>query len=129
MSEEIIESGCGNVTILAGDTVPDEINVTESAKLRIEEIMKNEPEGSFLRAIVEGGGCSGFQYKFAIYDKMFDDDIINEWDGGKVVIDSVSIRYMKGATLDYIRELSGEYFQIRNPSATSKCGCGSSFGV
>ena len=123
----IIESGCGNVTILAGDDVENIVYASESAKNRITELLKNENEGAFLRVGVAGGGCSGFQYVFGIHDELDDDDFINEWEGGSLVVDNVSMEYMKGATLDYIREVSGEYFKVDNPGATSYCGCGTSF--
>ena len=126
---KVIETDCGNVTTLADDSVPNEVFVSESAKVKITEILKDESDGSFLRIGVYGGGCSGFQYKFGIHDVTEDDDVINEWDDGKVVVDAMSIEYMKGATLDYVKDLMSEHFSIDNPSATSSCGCGESFGA
>lgn len=126
---KIVESDCGNITILAGDEIPDAVIVTETAMAKINEILKEEDEGSFLRVGVAGGGCSGFQYMFGIHNELEDDDIINEWDGGKLVVDSTSIIYMKGATVDFVNDFGGEHFAIDNPESSSECGCGSSFAM
>ena len=124
---KIIESDCGNVTVLAGDDIENSVGVTESAKQKITELLKTEEDGSFLRVGVSSGGCSGFQYVFGIHNEKEEDDFTNEWDGGSLVVDSVSMQYMKGATLDFIKEISGEFFSVNNPGATSYCGCQSSF--
>jgi len=124
---KIIESDCGNVTTLAGDDVDDIITVSDTAKTRISSVLEDTDEGSFLRIGVQGGGCSGFQYVFGIHNEIEEDDYVNVWDGGKVVVDSMSMEYMKGSTLQYIKELGGEFFSVENPLATSSCGCGSSF--
>lgn len=126
---EIIESGCGNTTILAGDEILNEITVAESAKERIAELLCNEDSKAFLRIAVIGGGCSGFQYMFGFDSELAEDDIIYKWENGQVVIDSMSMKFIKGATLNYINEFNGEYFSIENPSATSSCGCGTSFNM
>lgn len=126
---KIIESDCGNITTLAGDEILNEINVTDAAQTKITEILENEADGSFLRVGVSGGGCSGFQYMFGIHDEIEEDDTINEWNGGKVVVDSMSMEYMKGSTVDYIKEVMSEHFSIDNPGVTSQCGCGESFHI
>ena len=127
MSEKIIESGCGNVTTLAGDEVAKEIYVSDIAQTKITEILSEQTDNSFLRVAISGGGCSGFQYMFGIDDDLEDTDIVSEWNGGKVVVDEMSIQFIKGATIDYIEEFGSEYFAVNNPSASSSCGCGSSF--
>ena len=76
---KVIESGCGNVTTLAGDEILDEILVTDEAKAKIQELCENEYDGSFLRVAVMGGGCSGFQYYFGFDTEIEDTDILNEW--------------------------------------------------
>ena len=82
-----------------------------------------------LRVAVSGGGCSGFQYGFSFDDTVRDDDLTFERDGVKVVVDEVSLDLLAGAEIDYVEELIGASFQIRNPNATSSCGCGSSFAI
>jgi iron-sulfur cluster assembly accessory protein len=105
------------------------IVVTANAARRIGEILKDEPPGSMLRIAVSGGGCSGFQYGFTIDQTRNDDDFVVERDGVTVLVDSVSLEYMKDSEIDFVEDLIGASFQIRNPNATSKCGCGSSFAI
>ena len=124
---KIIESGCGNTTILAGDEVTNEIYISLSAKEKIEQLCEMEDPGSFLRVAIMGGGCSGFQYLFGFDTELADDDITHKWENGQVVVDSMSMEFIKGATLNYIDDFGGEFFSVENPSATSSCGCGSSF--
>ena len=126
---KVIESGCGNITTLAGEEVPNIITVTEDAQSKIIEILKDEDDGSFLRVGVGGGGCAGFQYMFGIHDEIEDDDYVNIWDGGKLVVDSMSMEYMKGATISFMDSFGGEHFSVENPEASSQCGCGSSFDM
>ena len=120
---KVIKSECGNITILAGDEVENIVHLTESAKEKILTLLKDEEEGSFLRVGVIGGGCSGFQYMFGIHNEYEDGDFVNS----NIVVDKISMEYMKGSTLDYIKEISGEYFKVDNPGAISQCGCGTSF--
>jgi iron-sulfur cluster assembly accessory protein len=82
-----------------------------------------------LRVAVTGGGCSGFQYNFTLDDARMDDDLVLERDGATVLIDSVSLDFLKGAELDFTDDLIGAAFKINNPNATSSCGCGTSFSV
>jgi iron-sulfur cluster assembly accessory protein len=103
--------------------------MTERAARRIGQILKNEPAGSMLRVSVEGGGCSGFQYRFDFVAAKADDDLVLARDGATVLVDPVSAQYMAGAEIDYVDDLIGSSFKINNPIATSSCGCGTSFSV
>lgn len=126
---KIIESGCGNTTILAGDEVSNEIIISEVAKEKIAEMLVSEDPESFLRVAVMGGGCSGFRYLFGFDTKLEEDDITHEWENGRVVVDSMSMDFIKGGTLHYVVQFGVEYFHVVNPSAKSQCGCGSSFSM
>jgi len=105
------------------------VTITERAARRIGEILKSEPHGSMLRVSVEGGGCSGFQYKFVFERDQTADDLVLAQDGATVLIDPVSAQYMAGAEIDYVDDLIGASFKINNPVATASCGCGTSFSV
>ncbi len=106
------------------------ISVTASAARRIAEIIRDEgTPGMMLRIAVTGGGCSGFQYDFTLDNTRAEDDLAVERDGSTVLVDQVSLEYMKGAEVDFVEDMIGASFQIRNPNATSRCGCGSSFSV
>jgi iron-sulfur cluster assembly accessory protein len=105
------------------------VTMTDRAARRIGEILKAEPEGAMLRVSVEGGGCSGFQYKFDFDRTKGEDDIVLARDGATVLIDSVSLQYMAGAEIDYVDDLIGASFKINNPVAAASCGCGTSFTV
>jgi len=105
------------------------ITLSERAARRIGEILKNEPAGTMLRVSVEGGGCSGFQYKFDMERTRAEDDLAVERDGATVVIDPVSVRYMAGAEIDFVEDLIGAAFKVRNPLAKASCGCGTSFSL
>lgn len=105
------------------------ITVTERAAHRIREIIAGSPGKIHLRVSVMGGGCSGFQYGFELDDARNDDDIAVEKNGATVVIDSVSLGYMEGAEIDFVDDLIGAAFKVRNPLATASCGCGTSFTV
>lgn len=126
---KIIESGCGNTTILADDEVPNEVYISDEAKSQIEKICESEDLGSFLRVAVMGGGCAGFQYIFGLDTDIEDDDIINDWGSAKLVVDHMSMEYMKGSTIDYVEENMSAFFKVNNALASSQCGCGTSFAV
>ena len=100
-----------------------------SAAERITHMLSGEPEGSFFRVAVLGGGCSGFQYDFSIDQKRNDDDIVFTAHGVDVVVDDMSIELIDHAELDYVQDLMGSYFAVTNPNATASCGCGTSFSV
>ncbi len=103
--------------------------VTESAIKKIATILGSEKEPSVLRVSVEGGGCSGFQYKFDVQRSPATEDIVIARDGATVVIDPVSLQYLAGSRIDYADELIGAAFKIDNPNATASCGCGTSFSL
>jgi iron-sulfur cluster assembly accessory protein len=105
------------------------ITVTERAASRIAEIVANETSLPLLRVSVEGGGCSGFQYKFDLVGDRAADDLVIERSGATVVIDPVSQQYMDGAEIDFVDDLIGASFKINNPIATASCGCGTSFSI
>jgi iron-sulfur cluster assembly accessory protein len=106
------------------------VMLTERAARQIAKILGAEPPGTSLRVSVEGGGCSGFQYRYdLVRDNPASDDTVLTRDGAKVLIDSVSLQYMGGAEIDFVDDLMGQSFQIRNPLATASCGCGTSFSV
>jgi iron-sulfur cluster assembly accessory protein len=105
------------------------VTVSARAAKRIAQILKSEPVPSMLRIAVTGGGCSGFQYNFAIDDARADDDLVVERDGATVLIDPMSLDFLKGAEIDFVDDLIGQSFKINNPNATSSCGCGTSFSV
>ncbi len=107
----------------------ESVTVSERAARRVAEILKKEPEGTMLRVSVEGGGCSGFQYKFDMEKAKGDDDLVIARDGAVVLIDSVSVNYMAGSEIDFVDDLIGAAFKIKNPKATAACGCGTSFAL
>ena len=104
------------------------VTVTERAARRIGEILQGAA-GTMLRVSVEGGGCSGFQYKFDTERERADDDIVIEKSGATVLIDPVSLNYMAGSEIDFVDDLIGSSFKINNPKATASCGCGTSFAL
>jgi iron-sulfur cluster assembly accessory protein len=105
------------------------VTVSARAARRIAEILKAETVPSMLRVAVTGGGCSGFQYNFAIDDTRTDEDLVVERDGAVVLIDPMSLEFLNGAEIDFVDDLIGAAFKINNPNATSSCGCGTSFSV
>jgi iron-sulfur cluster assembly accessory protein len=105
------------------------VTLSASAAKRVARIIEGEPDKNALRVSVEGGGCSGFSYKYDLVSSRNDDDLIIERDGAIVVIDSVSVMYMEGSEIDFVDDLMGQSFQIKNPNATASCGCGTSFSV
>jgi iron-sulfur cluster insertion protein len=106
------------------------VSLTESAARRVAELKRQENvPNAFLRLAVSGGGCSGFQYGFSFDDARQDDDVVFERDGVQLVIDAVSLELVKGAEVDFVEDMMGAAFQVRNPNAASSCGCGNSFSV
>ena len=105
------------------------VTVSDKAVRRIGEILKGEPTGTMLRVSVEGGGCSGFQYKFDMERAKASDDLVISRDGAVVLIDPVSVNYMAGSEIDFVDDLIGASFKVKNPKATASCGCGTSFAL
>src|SRR5437660_2094184 len=106
-----------------------DVSVSARAARRIGEILKAEPAGTMLRVSVEGGGCSGFQYKFDVERAKAADDLAITCDGATVLIDQVSLAYLAGSEIDFVDDLIGSSFRINNPLATASCGCGTSFSI
>jgi iron-sulfur cluster assembly accessory protein len=106
-----------------------DISLTPRAAERLVELALGDPGHPVLRIIVEGGGCSGFQYKLDLVAAPDDDDIVIERDGARVAIDSVSIPFMAGSEIDFVDDLIGSSFRVNNPQATAACGCGTSFSI
>ena len=106
------------------------VTLTDRAARRIATILGREPAGTSLRVSVEGGGCSGFQYRYdLVRDAAGADDVVLARDGATVLIDSISLQYMGGAQIDFVDDLMGQSFQIKNPLASASCGCGTSFTI
>ena len=106
------------------------IVVTENAARRIAVLKtQEEAEKAFLRIAVSGGGCSGFQYGFTFDEQRNEDDFVFERDGVAIVVDDVSLGLLNGAEVDFVEDLMGASFQVRNPNAASSCGCGNSFSI
>ena len=110
-------------------TGTDNVTVTERAARQIGEILGREPPGTMLRVSVEGGGCSGFQYKFDIDRAQAADDVLIRRDGAAVLIDRVSLGYLAGSEIDFVDDLIGAAFRVNNPQAKASCGCGTSFSL
>jgi len=103
--------------------------IAPNAAMHIKEILKTEPKGSRFRVSIHGGGCSGFQYNFLIDAQLTQDDKIFIQDDIEVVVDFMSLGLINGSSLDYEEDLSGAKFVIKNPNASSACGCGNSFSI
>jgi iron-sulfur cluster assembly accessory protein len=113
----------------AQTATPAPMTVSARAAKRIAQILKAEAEPMMLRLAVTGGGCSGFQYNFTLDDTRMDDDLVIERDGATVLVDPMSLDFLKGAELDFVDDLIGAAFKVNNPNASSSCGCGTSFSV
>ncbi|HEX5933280.1 MAG TPA: iron-sulfur cluster insertion protein ErpA [Pseudorhizobium sp.] len=109
-------------------TTPD-VTVSDAAARRISEILASEAGKRALRVSVEGGGCSGFSYKFDLAEGPDSDDVVIANGDATVLIDSLSLVYMQGSEIDFVDDLLGQSFQIRNPNAVASCGCGTSFSI
>ena len=105
------------------------VTISDRAARRIGEILRGEGSGAMLRISVEGGGCSGFQYKFDIDRDRTDDDLVIERENAVVLVDQISVGYLAGSEIDFVDDLIGASFRINNPQATASCGCGTSFSI
>jgi iron-sulfur cluster assembly accessory protein len=110
-------------------TASAEMTLSETAARRIRTLGETEGRPVMLRVAVEGGGCSGFQYQFDLVDAAQPDDLKIERDGAAALIDNISLALLKGSEIDFVEELAGAEFRIRNPNAKSSCGCGVSFSI
>ncbi|MBN2972363.1 iron-sulfur cluster insertion protein ErpA [Roseomonas aeriglobus] len=110
-------------------TAAPDISLTPSAAARVAAIASRQNKPAILRLAVDGGGCSGFQYKFELAEAPAADDVTAETDGVRLVVDSVSLDLVRGASVDYVESLGGAAFRVTNPQAASGCGCGSSFSI
>lgn len=114
---------------MTSETQSASVTLSQSAAQQINTIMAKQGMDRYLRVSVEGGGCSGFSYKFDFADAANSDDLLLERDGAKVLIDEISLEFLAGSEIDYARELIGSAFKINNPNATANCGCGTSFSI
>lgn len=105
------------------------LEMTEAAAKRIAKIVAGDPGKIALRISVEGGGCSGFSYKFDLVEGRNHDDVAIERDGATLLVDDLSLVYMGGSVVDFVDDLMGQSFQIKNPNAVAGCGCGTSFSI
>jgi iron-sulfur cluster assembly accessory protein len=105
------------------------VTVTDAAFARVAKVLESEPGKDALRVSVEGGGCSGFSYKFDLVAGRNDDDVVLEKDGATILVDELSLVYMGGSEIDFVDDLIGQSFQIKNPNAVASCGCGTSFTI
>ena len=105
------------------------VELTDAAASRITKILAKEPGKIALRVTVEGGGCSGFSYKFDLVEDRNEDDIAIEKNGATVLIDDLSLVYLGGSVIDFVDDLMGQAFRITNPNAVASCGCGTSFSI
>lgn len=111
--------------------VMNQAGITMSARAarRINEIVSGDGGAEVLRISVQGGGCSGFSYEFALEGTAASDDAVVDRDGARVVVDPVSLPYLLGSEIDFVDDIIGQSFQVKNPNATASCGCGTSFSI
>jgi len=105
------------------------VTATDAALKRIADIIAKDDQNNALRISVEGGGCSGFSYQFDLVNAQEDDDLVIEGHNGKILIDEMSLVYMGGSVVDFVDDLMGQSFQVKNPNAVASCGCGTSFSI
>jgi len=126
-----MEIGMNDVFATApADDRPRTVGLTEAAARRVAALIEADGNpGLMLRLTVSGGGCSGFQYGFGFDDAAKDDDAVFERDGVRLLVDQTSLDLLAGSEVDFVEDLVGSAFQVRNPNASSSCGCGSSFSL
>jgi iron-sulfur cluster insertion protein len=116
-------------TLIPAPMPPRQITLTASAAKRIKALNAQAGTDQMFRVTVNGGGCSGFQYEFKLDGQLNDDDLTFERDGSVLVTDETSLDLVAGSEVDFVDDLMGAYFQVRNPNAVSSCGCGTSFAI
>jgi iron-sulfur cluster assembly accessory protein len=121
--------GLQTVRGLEHATMTGNVTISERAARRIGEILKSEGSDAKMRISVEGGGCSGFQYKFDVEHTQTDDDLVIARDEAVVLVDSASAPFLAGSEVDFVDDLIGASFRVINPNATASCGCGTSFSI
>jgi iron-sulfur cluster assembly accessory protein len=107
----------------------ESVELTASAAKRVADILADEAAGAALRVGVDGGGCSGFRYTYEVVGARAPEDLVLERGGAIVLIDPMSLEYLRGSKIDFVDDLMGQAFKIQNPQATASCGCGTSFAV
>ncbi len=122
-------TGLATITTVSPAPPPRVTTLSMSAARRINQLNAKGGTAKMFRVTVSGGGCSGFQYGFQLDDRLNDDDVTFERDGAVLVTDETSLDLIAGAEVDFVDDLMGAYFQVRNPNATSSCGCGTSFSI
>jgi iron-sulfur cluster insertion protein len=105
------------------------LTLSPSAAARVAAIAAKQAKPAMLRLAVDGGGCSGFQYRFELAEETEADDIVSETDGVRLIVDPASLELVAGCTVDFVESLGGAAFRVENPNATAGCGCGSSFAI
>lgn len=113
---------------MTNETSPVGLSVSAAKRIATLIEMKGNPDLKF-RIAVNGGGCSGFQYDFNLVESANDDDLVVERDGVTMLVDGLSVMYLAGSEVDFVEELAGSMFVVKNPNATASCGCGSSFAI
>lgn len=113
---------------MTNETSPVALSVSAAKRIATLIELQGNPDLKF-RIAVNGGGCSGFQYDFNLVDSANDDDLVVERDGVTMLVDGLSVMYLAGSEVDFVEELAGSMFVVKNPNATASCGCGSSFAV
>lgn len=124
---EVVDTEVVNTEVAANKSG---VSVSEAAIARVAKVLSGEKDKNALRISVEGGGCSGFSYKYDLVNEQANkDDTVIDRDGARIYFDSVSLMYMTGSQIDFVDDLMGQSFQINNPNAIASCGCGTSFSV
>ena len=119
----------GRAPYLADMATQTDIALTPAAAARVAAIAARQSKPAILRLSVEGGGCSGFQYRFGLADTLEGDDVVTEQDGVRLVVDPISLDLVRGAEVDFVESLGGAAFKVQNPNAVAGCGCGTSFAI
>ena len=114
---------------MSGGQTTTPVEISEAAARRITGILAKEAPGAVFRVGVDGGGCSGFKYSFAVAPAPGANDLLLEHGGARLVVDETSLAYLQGARIDFVDDLMGQAFRVENPNASSSCGCGVSFSV